>query len=181
MPKGVFERSDDHRRHISEALKGKPKSEEHARKVAIANTGKRRSEESRRKTALGNTGKKHPWTDEQKAAMAAARKDLGSYTLRKRYGISLEEQMAQRLAGNKWCSEHKGYVPAEDFPGRGGGKQTYCKSCAPAFYRRVLLRTDYKVDAEWYASKLAEQGGGLFNFSVHGVTCSGLGISSLLA
>ena len=157
MPKGVFERSDEHRRHISEALKGRQRTPEHNRKLALAKVGKKRSADAIRKTALANTGKKHsiPWTAESRAAQSASHKGLSSI-LRNRYGVSFDEQRNQKLAGNKWCHEHKGFAPTGDFAGGLG----YCKECAPAYNRNQLLRHTFRVDGEWYIAKLAEQGGG---------------------
>ena len=51
--------SEEARRKISEANKGKPLSEEHRRKIGEARKGKKHSEESRRKMSEAQKGKKH--------------------------------------------------------------------------------------------------------------------------
>jgi len=59
------ERSEEHRRKLSEAHKGKKLSEEHKRKVSEAQKGREFSEETRRKISEANKGKKLPERSEE--------------------------------------------------------------------------------------------------------------------
>jgi len=57
--------SEEHRRKLSEAHKGKKLSEEHKRKVSEAQKGREFSEETRRKISEANKGKKLPERSEE--------------------------------------------------------------------------------------------------------------------
>lgn len=63
-------RSEEHRKKLSEALKGKkkpPRSEEHRRKLRESNLGKTRSKETKEKNRQAHLGKKHgPMSEKQK-------------------------------------------------------------------------------------------------------------------
>ena len=59
------ERSEEHRRKLSEAHKGKKLSEEHKRKLCEARKGREFSEETRRKISEANKGKKLPERSEE--------------------------------------------------------------------------------------------------------------------
>ena len=155
MPRGIFERSDEHKRHISEALKGKAKTPEHCAAVSRACKGRKLSPEGRANIGRAQIGRKHPWSLEQRAELSAKRK--GRSTLLRRYGISDEEQSKQKAVGNRWCSFHKGFVSPAEF---NGSKKTVCKACAPAENRIRLLKHNFHTTQEWYDDTLAEQGGG---------------------
>jgi hypothetical protein len=105
MPKGVYVRTEDHKKHLSEsrkksefvkeamvgdnnpskrpeirekisaALKGKPKSQEHRDALAAAHTGKTMSPEHRAIMSAANKGK--PKSAEHRAKIAAARRAMG--------------------------------------------------------------------------------------------------------
>lgn len=159
MPKGQFTRTDEHRKHISEALKGRPHDLEWVEKIANGKRGKKFTPQQRRNVSEGlkrraANGGYQPWTDEQRAALSEQRKGW-SPRLLGLYGVSEEEQKTQSAAGNKWCCVHKAFVPVSEFSGTHG----YCKVCAPIYGRTVLMRK-FGVTAEWYDAKLAEQGGG---------------------
>ena len=49
--------SDEHKKIISETLKGKPKSEQHKKKLSLVNKGKKASEETRRKISESSKGR----------------------------------------------------------------------------------------------------------------------------
>lgn len=59
MPRGIYKRTEEHKRKMSEGHKGKkrkPFSEEHKRKIGIANKGIHPSEETKRKMSEANRG-----------------------------------------------------------------------------------------------------------------------------
>ena len=68
--------SEETKKKISEALKGKPKSEEHKRKMSEINKGKHHSEESNRKRSETMKGKNKGkvFTEEHKRKISEARK-----------------------------------------------------------------------------------------------------------
>ena len=67
--------------------KRKPMSEETKRKISLANRGKRRSEEVRKKIAEGHTGLKH--SDETREKISSAMEARGEKSLSHRYNIAL--------------------------------------------------------------------------------------------
>lgn len=67
--------SDETKRKMSEAKKGKPHSAEHVRKIAESNKGQTRSDETRQKISAAKKGKsRKPFSDETKRKMAEAKK-----------------------------------------------------------------------------------------------------------
>lgn len=76
-----------------------------------------------------------------------------------RYGISLEEQRAERAAGRKWCGFHKKYEDASLF--HHGCKE--CKDGKREVHRKAYLAygrdRKYKVSKDWRANTLSYQGG----------------------
>jgi len=97
--------SQETRRKIGEANKGRPSfrkgqrlSEEHKRKIGEANSGKRRTLVQRAAQAVANTGKKH--TDATKEKMRAQR--LGRVVL-----SETRDKISAALRGRKLSEEHK--------------------------------------------------------------------------
>lgn len=67
--------SDETKRKMSEAKKGKPHSAEHVRKIAESNKGQTRSDETRQKISAAKKGKsRKPFSDEHRRKMSEARK-----------------------------------------------------------------------------------------------------------
>jgi 5-methylcytosine-specific restriction endonuclease McrA len=64
--------SEEHKKKISQALKGKPKTEEHKRKSGQGNKGKKRSKEMIERMREVQIGKKH--TEETKRKMSKSHK-----------------------------------------------------------------------------------------------------------
>lgn len=67
-----FVMSEESRKKLSEAMKGKPKSEEHRRKLSDAGKGKKHLEETKRKISETTKGKK--LSEETKRRMSVAKK-----------------------------------------------------------------------------------------------------------
>lgn len=157
MPRGHFLRTDEHRRNISLALKGKAKSPEHCQAIVEAKAGctqnltkEQRKERSDRARRI-HTGKV---TSEATKKLLSDVK-TGRSPLLQKYGISVDDYQAQIAAGNRWCSYGKHFLPDAHFNRQEG----FCRDCKPAVYRSALLRLKYGVDVAWYDAKLAEQGG----------------------
>lgn len=68
MPRGVYPRTEDHKRKISESLRGHSVSEEARKKMSEANRGRVHTEEHRRKNADGVS---QSWTPERREELSA--------------------------------------------------------------------------------------------------------------
>lgn len=160
MPKGHFFRTEEHRKAISDALKGIKRSDETKQRVSKSKKGVSIwSEEDRRRMSEERRGENSPrfgklYDDDYKKRMSDARQGV-SWGL-KRHGISVEQYTEQIAAGNKWCSQGKHWSPRNNF----SGTRTYCIDCRSALHRKALLHRKYGVTEEWFKSTLAEQGGG---------------------
>lgn len=162
MPKGVFERADEHRANISKALTGKPKSEAHRLKMSAMRKGVPWNDPdgTRRQKLLDRWKDNHPTrgktlSDEWKRKLSESHK--GKAVLLIRYGISPETYASELAAGNKWCWFGKHFKPADEFPKT---KRGVCAGCNTAAHRKTDLKKLCGVDQAWYESKLAEQDGG---------------------
>jgi len=157
MPKGHFERTEAHRKHIAEALKGKPKSAEHNANNSAAQRGKKRSPEQvekLRQWMLANSPRRGvALSDETKARLSKAK--TGRSSLLVRYGIDAEEYARQITAGNRWCHFRKHFASNVNFV----SKNNVCADCKSEHYRIYDLRKKYGITPEWFDEKLAEQGG----------------------
>lgn len=161
MPKGVFERSPEHRKNIAAALTGIKRSDETKRKLSEMRKGIPWSDPdgSRRAALRARTGELHPTfgkelTPEWKEKLSKARKGR-SFLLAKKYGISIEEYVQNRSDGNRWCWFKKHFAPEGDFARATGT----CNACKSEAYRHADLKSLCGVDQAWYEAKLAEQGG----------------------
>lgn len=74
MPKGVYKRTEEHRRKLREGHLGKPLSEEHKKKLREYFLGKPLSEEHKKKIGLGLRG--HKVSEESKKKLSETRKRL---------------------------------------------------------------------------------------------------------
>jgi len=65
MPTGVYKRTEEHRKKISEANKGREFSEEHRKNISKVRTGKKLSEETKKKLIVISSERKretsHNW------------------------------------------------------------------------------------------------------------------------
>ena len=103
--------SEEHRRHISEARKGIPRSEETKERLSIAHTGKHLSEEHKRKIGEAGKGKKRSEEIRQKMSDAQKRrwptkettKQIGdtTETKTKKTDIPKKKDPPIRLVGDK--------------------------------------------------------------------------------
>lgn len=159
MPKGIFVRSEEHRKNIALALAGKKKSAEHCASLSKAKAGcvqslteEQRQERSERARRI-HTGK--VTSDGTKQKLSERRK--GRTRLLKKYGIDEDLYASQIQAGNKWCSQGKHFSPVSRFH---KGRRTFCEDCKSEAHRAQLLRGTYGVTSEWYENTLDDQGGG---------------------
>lgn len=84
---------------------------------------------------------------------------LSNRRLEREYGISIEQQRAERAAGNKWCTFHKKYEPVANFHQR-------CKECKEGKkkiqqeqYKKYGRDRKYKVPKGWREQIMKFQGG----------------------
>ncbi len=113
VEKDTWTVSEETRKRISEAGKGRVFSEEHRRRKSEAQVGRRLSEETKAKIAAAHTGKK--LSDEHKRKVSEAGK-----------GRTMPQDARDRISkankGKKFTAEHlanlsaahKGYVPSEE-------------------------------------------------------------------
>jgi len=100
--------SEEHKRKIGKANKGKPMSEEQKEKLRLANIGKHHSEEHKRKISNSNLGKhKEPHTEETKKKMSLAHKGLPSTMKGKHHTEEANEKNRQAHIGKKHSEETK--------------------------------------------------------------------------
>ena len=107
------ERSEEHRRKISEANKGKKLSEETKRKLSEAKKGMKRSEETKKKISESLKGRE--LSEEHKRKMSEAKKGMSEETKRKmseaKKGMKRSEETKKKLSeahkGKKFSEETK--------------------------------------------------------------------------
>ena len=161
MPKGVFERSDEHKKRIAEALRGIKRSDETKRKVSEAKKGKKfaRSPEAlasfrEKMSGANNPNYGKPITEERRQKLRDANK-FRATRLRK-HGVTDEEYKTQREAGNRWCWFRKHFVAEDQINDRRGT----CIACTSEANRKSDLAKKYNLTHEQYETMLAAQGGG---------------------
>lgn len=79
MPRGVYVRTEEHRRINSEAqtgVKRRPQTDEHKRKIGAGNRGKKRTEEQRK---INSEAQKKAWTEERRQEWADAQRGRDKY------------------------------------------------------------------------------------------------------
>jgi 5-methylcytosine-specific restriction endonuclease McrA len=104
MPKGVYLKSKDHKRKLSESKIGIPRSEETKRRMSETNSGKPKSEETKRKISKRMKGKPHS-NDHNKKIAESLKGIVHSIESRRKLSITL---------GGDGCienREHKRYPP----------------------------------------------------------------------
>ena len=105
--------SDETRRKMSEALKGKPRSKEIRRKISEAHKGKTHSEKSRRNMSESQKGKTHSEETKRKLSEAKKGKTFSEEHKRKlsesQKGKSRSEESKRKLSeankGRKWWND----------------------------------------------------------------------------
>jgi hypothetical protein len=88
--------SEEHKRKISEAKKGKTLSEKHKRKIGVKSKGKTLSEETRRKLSEVNKGK---------TISEETRRKLSESNKGKTRSEETKEKMRQQVKGRKWWND----------------------------------------------------------------------------
>ena len=88
--------SDETRRKMSEALKGKPRSKEIRRKISEAHRGKTHSEESRRNMSESQKGK--TFSEETKRKLSESQKG-------KNHSEETRRKMSEARKGKKWWND----------------------------------------------------------------------------
>ena len=97
MPKGVYERTEQHNKNISKAKTGKKLSEEHKRKISAAITGKKHSAETKQKMRISQQKRRlTPVSDETKSRMRKA------WVGRKKRTVLLRKSWVQRRENIKF-------------------------------------------------------------------------------
>lgn len=84
--------SDETKKRMSDAHKGKPKSQEHIIKSAISRTGMKRSEESKKRMSDAHKGTKKPWVKGQ-----VGRRDSEETREKKRIAALIREQQKREM------------------------------------------------------------------------------------
>ncbi len=161
MPKGVFDRSDEHKKHISEALSGIKRSDETRRRVSEAKKGKknRRSPEglaSFREKMSGPNNHNYGKQISEETRQRLRDANRGRASQLRKYGVTDEQYKAQRAAGNRWCWFRRHFVAGDQIKGSKGA----CIACTPEANRKSDLTKKYNLTHEQYEAMLASQGGG---------------------
>ena len=152
-----FERTEEHRRKIGDARRGRKQTPEQVEKNRLAHIGQKVSEETRQKLrdidhpARFLAGRDVPKDICQKISNAR----MGRSTVLRRHGITDKEYEEKRQEGYRWCTYRKHWLLAVEFT----SKEAVCSGCRTEFNRRNSLKKNFGVDAAWYEGKLAEQGG----------------------
>jgi Recombination endonuclease VII/NUMOD3 motif len=143
--------SEEHRKKIGDALRGRQRSAEHCAAISRAKSGKSVDLSARRSYA----GEANPFFGKGHDEQALAK--IGEATLGRRwkrfekYGITKEQYESNISAGLRWCSYHKNFVAPSEF----SKGQTICIVGA----REKWLSRNYGVSLDWYDKRLAEQNG----------------------
>ena len=104
--------SEEHRRKLSEAKKGKKFSEETRRKISEANKRRTLSEETRRKISESMKGENHPFygkqhTYETKKKMSEAHKGENNQNFGKHISDDMRRKISEALKGRTFSEEHR--------------------------------------------------------------------------
>lgn len=166
-PNVKYERNDEHKQRMSDAVKASWTPERRAayaeQRKGASNPffGKQHTEEQNKERSKKMSGKKNPFfgkqhSPETRAKLSADR--IGITNQLRKYGVTPEQYREKTGAGLMWCSYHKDFAPADDFTTRWGhkSKANRCKRCIWV----AMLKCSFGVTPEWYEQKLAEQGGG---------------------
>ncbi len=153
-----FERTEDHRKKISDALRGRKQTPEQVEKNRLSHLGQKVSDETRQKLrdidhpARFAVGHDVPLSVRSKIG-DANRSRTG---LLRKYGIDRDEYERQITAGNRWCIYRKHFESSARF---NMSKVQVCDGCKREYNRRGNLKNSFGINQEWYETKLAEQGG----------------------
>ena len=98
MPSGIYKRTEEHSRKLSNAHKGSHPSEETKRKIGLANKGKHPSKETRKKMSETQTGRH--LSEETKKKMSNRMKG-NNFRLGKHMSKEFIRKMSERLKGKK--------------------------------------------------------------------------------
>ncbi len=117
MPKGIYERTVEHKKNMSEAMKGKKHSKETKKKMSkshiglnIWTKGKSRSDETKRKISKGHKGK--VLSVETKKKMSEARIELGKNKIvSKETRMKVSDSLAGKMPKNTYCFIKNKYMP----------------------------------------------------------------------
>lgn len=152
-----FERTEEHRKKIGDALRGRKQTPLQLEKNRLAHLGQKVSDETRKKLReIDHPARFLPGRDVPKDICDKISKArAGRSAMLRRHGITDEEYEAKRQDGYRWCTYRKHWMTSDEFI----SKETICSECRPEYYRRNSLKRNFGVDAAWYESKLAEQGG----------------------
>lgn len=102
MPSGVYLRSKEHKRKLSESKKGKKLSEEYKQKISKALKGIKFSEEYKRKIGLFWRGKKRlPLSEEHKQKISIAIKGEKHWLFGKHLSEEYKNKISEKLKGRK--------------------------------------------------------------------------------
>lgn len=169
LPSGIFERTEEHRENIRRSLTGRKRTPEQRRRISEAKKGKKIIRTPEQRAAFVEAlkagvprGKDHHFfgrvvTEEEKSKASALHKGM-SFKVCRANNIDPEEYKAQIAAGKFWCGMHKAFMPLSEMAGR-GVKVGRCITCSQEANRKDRLARVFGVDAAWYETKLAEQGG----------------------
>lgn len=173
MPIGVYIRTEEMRRHISEGLmghaswsKGRKHSEETKKKIGVASLGHVLSEESRRKISESRTGKHYgPHTKEHNRKISIGGKGL------KRSKETCEKIRIANL-GKKLSQEHKNklresHIGKPNLKNRGSGSGAWKGGVTPE-YKIIRASLAFRLWREsvftrdnWTCQKYGTRGGKL--------------------
>lgn len=125
MPKGVYIKTEKHRKNLSLALKGKKLSEETRRKISLARRGfgRKQSEETKRKIGLAHKGMKHTEESKIKCGLANKGKIISESTRKK---LSLARQSEKHP---NWKGDEASYSALHHWVARYLGKPATCEFC----------------------------------------------------
>lgn len=130
--------SEETKRKISEALKGKPKSEEHKRKMSEINKGKHHSEESNRKRSETMKGK-----NKGKVRTEETRKKISEANKGKHLSEEIKRRISEKLKGR--VSPTKGKKMSEESIRKRAEKNTGKKRSAEVRAKMSAARKGKKV------------------------------------
>jgi hypothetical protein len=124
MPKGIYKRTEEHNKKISNALRGRTLSKETKKRMSESRMGRVFSEESRRKIGISKIGNKntlgHRWSLETRQKMSEAHKGkvlpieqkrkislaTKGKTVSKETRSKLSRAIEDRILNGKFCSKN---------------------------------------------------------------------------
>src|ERR1017187_9085503 len=112
-----FERTEEHRKKIGDALRGRRHTPEQVAKNSASHLGIRLSEETKGKLREidypARFAAGHEVPSDVRAKIGDANR--GRTGLLRKYGIDREEYEMQITSGNRWCIYRKHFAPAQQF------------------------------------------------------------------